>query len=578
MTLFRRTAYFRLFLIFLICLLVLEGVLLSLLSWSRSVVRDELNASTAANVGYLCSKFEEDIRHIRYQLECATQSTQITHFFTYYQTMSPSEQYTAARSAMAYLDSLYLNSQSIGQLYLYYFPLQIRLSAAKEHAISVVDDQTLEALLCGVRSEGRPLENLNGDLTVNYMIPVSSYQGQTEPTYVLQAVISQSYILDNLSALNAAGEDSLALFIHEPSGLAYSTSGQTGCAAQLLELPFYGDEVGFYDVEVDGRAYVAVGRRISEGQQCLIVQLIDAQKLYAFPIRLQRLTVIFTLSAFVVMVLYLCSMWRMVVRPLHDLLDAFDRIGAGCMSTRLEPVYTDEFNRLTRHFNRMANQLETLIDKSYKQTILLQKAQMKHLQAQINPHFLYNSFYLLHHLVKSEDVEASEKLCRYLGDYFHYITDQRQDVLTLRQEYDHAMSYLNIQLMRFNNRLCAQVEEVPEECQGWQVPRLILQPLLENVLEHGIHENDDETMVRLSFRREGALLRILVEDNGNTLTDEKLRRMQQLFDETDGSHALNNIHHRLAIFYADPRCNLALRRSELGGLCACLTIKRQEDA
>lgn len=132
--------------------------------------------------------------------------------------------------------------------------------------------------------------------------------------------------------------------------------------------------------------------------------------------------------------------------------------------------------------------------------------------------------------------------------------------------------------MRFNNRLCAQVEEVPQACRDWKVPRLILQPLLENVLEHGIHENDDETMVRLSFRQEDALLRILVEDNGNTLTDEKLLRMQQLFDEADGSHALNDIHHRLAIFYADPRCNLALRRSELGGLCACLTIKRQEEA
>ena len=576
MTLFRRTAYFRLFLIFLICLLVLEGVLLCLLSWSRSVVKNELNASTAANVDYMSRKFEEDFEHIRYQLECATQSTQITHLFTYYQTMSPAERYVAVRDAMAYLDSLYLNSQSIGQLYLYDFPLQLRLSAPKDHTISAVDKQTLEGLLSGVRSEGRPLENLDGDLTVNYMIPVSSYQGQTEPTYVLQAVISRSYILNNLSALNAPGDDTL--FIHEPSGLVYSTSGRTDCAEQLLALPFHGDEVGFCDVEVDGRAYVAVGRRVGESRQCLMVQMIDAQKLYAFPIRLQRLTVIFTLSAFIVMALYLCSMWRMVVRPLHDLLDAFDRIGAGCMSTRLEPGYTDEFNRLSRHFNRMADQLETLIDKSYKQTILLQKAEMRHLQAQINPHFLYNSFYLLHHLVKSEDVEASEKLCRYLGDYFHYITDQRQDVLTLRQEYKHAMSYLNIQLKRFCNRLSAQVEEVPEECRDWKVPRLILQPLLENVLEHGIHENDDETMLRLSFTRDGALLHILVEDNGNILTDEKLSRMQQLFDATDGSHALNNIHQRLAIFYADPRCDLALRRSELGGLCACLTIKRQEEA
>ena len=147
MTLFRRTAYFRLFLIFLICLLVLEGVLLCLLSWSRSVVKNELNASTAANVDYMSRKFEEDFEHIRYQLECATQSTQITHLFTYYQTMSPAERYVAVRDAMAYLDSLYLNSQSIGQLYLYDFPLQLRLSAPKDHTISAVDKQTLEGLL-----------------------------------------------------------------------------------------------------------------------------------------------------------------------------------------------------------------------------------------------------------------------------------------------------------------------------------------------------------------------------------------------------------------------------------------------
>ena len=163
--------------------------------------------------------------------------------------------------------------------------------------------------------------------------------------------------------------------------------------------------------------------------------------------------VLFTACGFVALAFYMLSVRRTVARPINDLLWAFDRISEGRLQTRLEPSYTDEFDRLSRHFNRMTAQLAGLIEKDYKQTILLQDAKMKHLQAQINPHFLYNSFYLLSHLVKMEDQEAAEKLSRYLGNYFRYITDQSRNVLPLQEEYDHAVIYLSIQLMRFGHRV-----------------------------------------------------------------------------------------------------------------------------
>lgn len=204
---------------------------------------------------------------------------------------------------------------------------------------------------------------------------------------------------------------------------------------------------------------------------------------------------------------------------------------------------------------------------------------MKHLQAQINPHFLYNSFYLLSHLVKMEDQEAAEKLSRYLGDYFRYITDQSRNVLPLQEEYDHAVIYLSIQLMRFGHRVCAEIEPVPKAFASLAVPRLILQPLLENVLEHGI-EADDQVRVKLSFHWEAPYLRIWVEDSGSALADQTISRLnaQCESEETPAGHALSNIHRRLAIHYGDPVCGLSFSRSPLGGLRVCLTVKQREGA
>ena len=96
----------------------------------------------------------------------------------------------------------------------------------------------------------------------------------------------------------------------------------------------------------------------------------------------------------------------------------------------------------------MTDRLEELIDTNYRQTITLQQAQLKTLQAQINPHFLYNSFFFLRSMLEDEDTETAAKFTGYLGKYFRYITKADGSLLTLESEYDHAVTFLKIQLMQ----------------------------------------------------------------------------------------------------------------------------------
>lgn len=577
--LFRRTAYTRLFIIFLVCLLVLESALFALIAWSRSSVQHELNQSTANSLRYLSQQFDDDIANLQYEMQCATQSRFITHLFAYYQTMKPSERYTELNDALTYLENLSTYNRNIDRLELYSYQHDFRLGVGKAPAVTYLSRDEMRSLLAEVREGGfRLLSSLEGELTVNYMVPISSYVTDREPTFYLRVSFRRTRVLESLQSLATDGNAAMAYLIYLPENVVYATPAAPDYAAALQNLSFTG-EVSFLNTKINDQKYVAVGKLLDDNPDCLLVQLIDAHKLYAFPNQLQKLMLLFTLCGVVALAFYMLSVRRTVARPVNDLLWAFDRISEGRLQTRLEPSYTDEFNRLSRHLNHMNAQLAGLIEKDYKQTILLQDAKMKHLQAQINPHFLYNSFYLLSHLVKQEDQEAAEKLSRYLGDYFRYITDQSRDVLPLQDEYSHAMIYLNIQLMRFGHRVCAELEPVPEPFALLAVPRLILQPLLENVLEHGV-ESDDQVLVKLSFHWEAPYLRIWVEDSGSSLTDETIDHLnaQCESEETPAGHALSNIHRRLTIHYGDLACGLSFTRSPLGGLRVCLTVKDKEGA
>jgi two-component system, sensor histidine kinase YesM len=199
---------------------------------------------------------------------------------------------------------------------------------------------------------------------------------------------------------------------------------------------------------------------------------------------------------------------------------------------------------------------------------LTQRAELRQLQAQINPHFLYNSFFILYRMAKDEDYDNITTFLKYLAEYYRFITRDVQSEVPLASEVAHAHNYTEIQLMRFSRRISASFAELPERYRDMLVPRLILQPVIENAFEHGLKDVAEHGELIVEFiERDGTLL-IGVEDNGTCLTDGDLDAMRSKLEtgsEPFESTGIINIHRRLRLKFGE-KSGLLLSRGNFGGL------------
>lgn len=260
--------------------------------------------------------------------------------------------------------------------------------------------------------------------------------------------------------------------------------------------------------------------------------------------------------------------------PMKRLLYAFKRVEAGELEYSISHKSNDEFAYLYAQFNSMTQKIEYLVRQVYEQRIMRQQAELKQLQYQINPHFLYNSIYLIYNLASLQDSQSVMRLSEHLGGYYKYITRKSSDRVPLQEEVAHMLDYIQIQSIRFVDRIRAEVEEVPEDCANALVPPLFLQPIVENAYSHGLEHMEYGGLIRVAFSREGNMLLVTVEDSGRGIESIKMSELQQAIDAPIGDSyttGLINVHRRLRILYGDAG-GLSLCQGELGGLRVTVRI------
>ncbi|MFD0712893.1 histidine kinase [Paenibacillus sp. GCM10027626] len=289
---------------------------------------------------------------------------------------------------------------------------------------------------------------------------------------------------------------------------------------------------------------------------------------------------VFTVTSVLLIVLYSLFTYRLIYKPLSTLVKSFRKVEKGDLNFSITHKTRDEFRYLYTAFNQMMARLAALIQQVYQQKILTQNAQLKQLQTQIVPHFLYNSYFILHRMVIDEDQENAARFSLLLGRYLKFITRNAGEEVALDKEIDHARIYTEIMSMRFASRMSLEFGTPPDECRLIRVPRLILQPIVENAIVHGIERKAAGGILSVSFLRAEEALGIIVEDNGTRVSDEELDRMQQSliekagFDEVETT-GIQNIHRRLQYRFGG-RSGLSFSRSELGGLKAVIRIPWKE--
>ena len=255
----------------------------------------------------------------------------------------------------------------------------------------------------------------------------------------------------------------------------------------------------------------------------------------------------------ILMACYLYMINTMISSPIRTLVTNLERMETGNLDVRIREKREDEFGYVYIAFNRMAESLQNQMEINYRQKLLTQQARLKYLQSQINPHFLYNSFFTLYRMAKDEDYESIVEFSSYLSEYYRYITKSAKSDVELKMETEHAKRYAQIQEMRFKRRLRVEFEELPSRYEKLVVPRLILHPLLENAFEHGLNNVEKGGLLRIWYEEKEKRLFIHVQDNGAGMGEKELGELKARFEQAGDTieNGLCNINRRLKIRFGN---------------------------
>lgn len=418
-----------------------------------------------------------------------------------------------------------------------------------------------------------------------FAYPVLYYKTDRELKFMLQTTLSTRGINQILKDLNTEGDGSSFLMSAEKDmmiGEEEKAEFNAEICRNLDETasePYSAADAGtfFQKVKIDGKPYFVVSTYIGL-DDIRVVKCVSEKMIFGELAGYGRMMQIFAVLSFGCVLLFAFYIRRQIHQPLRQLMEGFKEVKEGNVKISIQYGKKDEFKYIYDDFNDMAGRLNELINQRYAQEILLQKSELRQLQAQINPHFLYNSFLILSNRINDEDIEFATDFCRQLGSFFRFITKNKNGLITLKEEMEHAVIYCRIQYARFCTRMDMDIQELPEEYEGIRVPRLILQPLLENEFRHSLELLDYRGLLRVRFVGEGEFLTIIIEDNGNTVTDVKLEEMKESLTHNEGMEitGMINIHKRLVLAYGE-ECGLTVARSELGGVRITVRINREEE-
>jgi two-component system sensor histidine kinase YesM len=337
------------------------------------------------------------------------------------------------------------------------------------------------------------------------------------------------------------------------------------------------DKAGSQTITLNDQKYVVNYIR-SDSLGWHLVDFVPLEKIYS-PITVNRnlfyviVSLLLLLSILVTLLLY-----RNVQRPIRLLIRGVQRIKDGQYSVRLKEQPNNEFDFLFNSFDEMAEQIQELIEKVYKETLRSKEATLKHLQSQINPHFLYNCLFYIKSMANLGDKEAVAAMALNLGEYYRYTTRTEKTMTTLREELKLVENYLTIQnlrIQRFHYEM-----DIQEEMLDLVIPRLLLQPLVENAIIHGIEDSPEFGIIHVSGVSQDGIHRIIVDDNGKGISMEEMVRLQKEMAMPMGDDTgcgLWNIHQRLIQMY-EGQSGLSFSPSPMNGFRVIMAWEESSDA
>ncbi|AEY65190.1 histidine kinase [Clostridium sp. BNL1100] len=567
----RNSIFSRLVITFLIIIIPLYGLGIYIYNSGLRTIKSEISKSTIAQASFYLESLEKEIERIKIlQYDCLNDE-QLNKLAIRWEIMNEYEISQTLLQLKQRLVAIKNSSIYVNDVNVHILPIEKTVSSN-----SGVDDihiNEYNEIFVPAGLKGAQIINYNGEL---YLSTFQKYSGANKPLFTIDIELNQNALKQALAQFNTyTGSGSILI---TPTNIIANKSEEdnTQFIQSILSSMNEKERDGTIFTKIRNEKYYVVHAN-SSYLNMILLRYFPQEFILKPIVNFKIWAWVFSIAAILIIIIYSLSTYKFMHQPLNELVKSFRKVENGDLKVSINHDSNNEFGYLYKCFNDMVKNLNMLIDQVYNQKILMQKAELKHLQSQINPHFLYNSFFMINTMARIGD-ENLVPFTKHLGEYFRFVTRNSMDNIPLEEEINHAKVYTEIQLMRFSKRLQIHFGECPDMYKDLKVPRLILQPIIENAFEHGLEKKKNSGLLLVNFEGNERELRIIVEDNGCDITDSELEKLQDLLEnneqeiETTGTL---NIHRRIRLVFGE-ESGLIISRSVIGGLKAVLKIVLQK--
>lgn len=347
-------------------------------------------------------------------------------------------------------------------------------------------------------------------------------------------------------------EEEEGVYLLNQEGAIIAAYGKTDNSAAYL-----GDN---YKMLSEGQKGVFGGKQFFvkeiENSGCYVGKAVPQQTFWTMFREISYVPVVLMLGVLLGILPVMLFVSRVISRPLENLGDAMQQFQQGDFKHQLKVESNDEVGQVAQCFNHMVSEIEQLINKNYIMVLKKRESELAVLQAKINPHFLYNALDSIYWQAMSADDEETAESIYELSQLFRLVLGNGKEIVTVEAELQLLQRYLEIQKLRFMRQLEYHFDVEPEILQE-KIPKLILQPFVENAVIHGMEKQEEACEITISGHLEDRFLKFQVRDTGVGVTEEQLKKIWE--PETNkayssqriGRYAIYNVKERLRLKYGD---------------------------
>lgn len=261
---------------------------------------------------------------------------------------------------------------------------------------------------------------------------------------------------------------------------------------------------------------------------------------------------------------------KRLLRPFEELIYRMSMVSNGDLTTRIElSPYGYDFKQVSEGFNIMVEQINVLMERIYNEQRQLKEIEFKALQAQINPHFLYNTLESIHWQALIGGNYDISTMVKALAGFYRISLSGGEDIIPLKSESEHVENYLTIQEIRYKDKMESYID-LPEEFYNVKIPKMTLQPLVENSIYHGLKGKQVKGFIKITAVRDGDDLIVKTIDNGVGMSESQISNLNKTLEDNVSStrgYGVRNVHRRIKLFFGEPY-GIFYESNEYGGVTA----------